>query len=126
MTNSRNDSLNKLSAEIIKNHDVICLENLNIKGLLQNHKLARSIADVSWSKLIQKLEYKAKWYGKEVIKIDRWYPSSQICSACGENTGKKDLSIREWTCPFCHTTHDRDINAAKNILAEGLRLRQSA
>lgn len=125
MTNSRNDSLNKLSTEIIKNHDVICLENLNIKSLLQNHKLARSIADVSWSKLIQKLEYKAKWYGKEVVKIDRWYPSSQICSACGENTGKKDLSIREWTCPFCHTTHDRDINAAKNILAEGLRIRQS-
>ena len=125
MTNSRNDALNKLSTEIIKNHDVICLENLNIKGLLQNHKLARSIADVSWSKLIQKLEYKAKWYGKEVIKIDRWYPSSQLCSACGENTGKKDLSIREWTCSFCHTTHDRDINAAKNILAEGLRIKQS-
>ena len=125
MTNSRNDALNKLSTEIIKNHDVICLENLNIKGLLQNHKLARSIADVSWSKLIHKLEYKAKWYGKEVIKIDRWYPSSQLCSACGENTGKKDLSIREWTCPFCHTRHDRDINAAKNILAEGLKIRQS-
>ena len=125
MTNSRNDSLNKLSTEIIKNHDVICLENLNIKGLLQNHKLARSIADVSWSKLIQKLEYKAKWYGKEIIKIDRWHSSSQLCSACGENTGKKDLSIREWTCPFCHTTHDRDINAAKNILAEGLRIKQS-
>ena len=125
MTNSRNDALNKLSTEIIKNHDVICIENLNIKGLLQNHKLARSIADVSWSKLIQKLEYKAKWYGKEVIKIDRWYPSSQLCSACGENTGKKDLSIRAWTCPSCHTTHDRDINAAKNILAEGLRIRQS-
>ena len=126
MTNSRNDALNKLSTEIIKNHDVICLENLNIKGLLQNHKLARSIADVSWSKLIQKLEYKAKWYGKEVIKIDRWYPSSQLCSVCGENTGKKDLSIREWTCPSCHTPHDRDINAAKNILAEGLRIKQSA
>lgn len=125
MTNSRNDALNKLSTEIIKNHDVICLENLNIKGLLQNHKLARSIADVSWSKLIQKLEYKAKWYGKEIIKIDRWYPSSQRCSVCGENTGKKDLSIRAWTCPSCHTTHDRDINAAKNILAEGLRIRQS-
>ncbi|WP_288868883.1 IS200/IS605 family element RNA-guided endonuclease TnpB [uncultured Parvimonas sp.] len=124
--NSRNDFLNKLSTEIIKNHDIICIEDLNTKGLLQNHKLARSIADVSWYKLINKLEYKAKWYGKEIIKIDRWYPSSQICSVCGENTGKKALSIREWTCPFCNTTHDRDINAAKNILAEGLRIRQTA
>lgn len=126
MTNTRNDALNKLSTEIIKNHDIICLENLNTKGLLQNHKLAKSIADVSWSKLINKLKYKAKWYGKEIIKIDRWYPSSQLCSVCGENTGKKDLSIREWTCPSCHTTHDRDINAAKNILAEGLRIRRKA
>ena len=124
--NSRNDFLNKLSTEIIKSHDIICIEDLNTKGLLQNHKLARSIADVSWYKLINKLEYKAKWYGKEIIKIDRWYPSSQICSVCGENTGKKALSIREWTCPFCNTTHDRDINAAKNILAEGLRIRQTA
>ena len=123
--NSRNDFLNKLSTEIIKSHDIICIEDLNTKGLLQNHKLARSIADVSWYKLINKLEYKAKWYGKEIIKIDRWYPSSQICSVCGENTGKKALSIREWTCPFCNTTHDRDINAAKNILAEGLRIRQA-
>ena len=124
--NSRNDFLNKLSTEIIKSHDIICIEDLNTKGLLQNHKLARSIADVSWYKLINKLEYKAKWYGKEIIKIDRWYPSSQICSVCGENTGKKALSIREWTCSFCNTTHDRDINAAKNILAEGLRIRQTA
>ena len=124
--NSRNDFLNKLSTEIIKSHDIICIEDLNTKGLLQNHKLARSIADVSWYKIINKLEYKAKWYGKEIIKIDRWYPSSQICSVCGENTGKKALSIREWTCPFCNTTHDRDINAAKNILAEGLRIRQTA
>ena len=123
--NSRNDFLNKLSTEIIKSHDIICIEDLNTKGLLQNHKLARSIADVSWYKLINKLEYKAKWYGKEIIKIDRWYPSSQICSVCGENTGKKSLSIREWICPLCNTTHDRDINAAKNILNEGLRIRHT-
>ena len=120
--NSRNDFLNKLSTEIIKNHDIICIEDLSTKGLLQNHKLARSIA----YKIINKLEYKAKWYGKEIIKIDRWYSSSQICSVCGENAGKKALSIKEWTCPFCNTTHDRDINAAKNILAEGLRIRQTA
>lgn len=121
--NSRNDFLNKLSIEIIKNHDVICIEDLNTNGLLQNHKLAKSIADVSWYKLITKLKYKAKWYGKEIIQIDRWYPSSQICSVCGENTGKKSLSIREWTCHFCNTIHDRDVNAAKNILAEGLRIK---
>ena len=123
--NSRNDFLNKLSTEIIKNHDIICIEDLNTKGLLQNHKLAKSIADVSWYKLITKLKYKAQWYGKEIIQIDRWYPSSQICSVCGENTGKKSLSIREWTCPICNIIHDRDMNAAKNILAEGLRIRQT-
>lgn len=121
--NSRNDFLNKLSTEIIKNHDIICIEDLNTKGLLQNHKLAKSISDVSWYKLITKLKYKAKWYGKEIIQIDRWYPSSQICSVCGENTGKKSLRIREWTCKFCNTIHDRDVNAAKNILAKGLKIR---
>ena len=121
--NMRIDFLNKLSINIIKNHDIICIEDLNTKGLLHNHKLAKSIADVSWASFINKLEYKAKWYGKEIIKIDKFYPSSQICSVCGNCDGKKTLDIREWTCPFCHTHHDRDINASKNILAEGLRIR---
>jgi len=81
--NQRADFLNKLSTEIIKNHDIICIEDLNAKGLLKNHKLAKSISDVSWSSFVSKLQYKALWYGKKIIRIDKWYPSSQICSACG-------------------------------------------
>lgn len=121
----RTDFLNKLSTDIITNHDIICIEDLNIKGLLRNHKLAKSIADVSWASFVNKLEYKAKWYGKGIIKIDKFYPSSQICSVCGYKDGKKTLDVREWTCPICNTYHDRDINASKNILAEGLRMREA-
>ncbi|WP_368652756.1 IS200/IS605 family element RNA-guided endonuclease TnpB [Ornithinibacillus sp. 4-3] len=124
--NQRDDFLNKLSTEIIKNHDIVCIEDLNTKGMLRNHKLAKSIADVSWSAFVSKLEYKAKWYGKTIVKIRRWFPSSQICSACGQLAGKKTLEIRKWTCPVCHAQHDRDINASKNILAEGLRILNSA
>ncbi|WP_130860921.1 IS200/IS605 family element RNA-guided endonuclease TnpB [Gracilibacillus phocaeensis] len=119
--NQRADFLNKLSTEIIKNHDIICIEDLNTKGMLRNHKLAKAISDVSWSAFVSKLEYKAKWYGKTIVKISRWFPSSQICSDCGHQDGKKSLEIREWTCPICHEHHDRDVNASKNILAEGLR-----
>lgn len=126
VTNQREDFLNKVSTEIIKNHDIICIENLNVKGMLRNHKLAKSISDVSWSSFVTKLQYKADWYGKEIIKIDKWYPSSQICSSCGANTGKKSLDIREWTCPICHTQHDRDINASINILTDGLRIQALA
>ncbi|MDX8044451.1 IS200/IS605 family element RNA-guided endonuclease TnpB [Gracilibacillus sp. S3-1-1] len=124
--NQRDDFLNKLSTDIIQNHDVICIEDLNTKGMLRNHKLAKSISDVSWSSFVSKLTYKAKWYGKKIVKISRWFPSSQLCSACGHYDGKKSLDIREWTCPACHTHHDRDVNASKNILAEGLRIHASA
>ncbi|MEO5299124.1 IS200/IS605 family element RNA-guided endonuclease TnpB [Enterococcus cecorum] len=124
--NQRTDVLNKLSTEIIKNHDIICIEDLNVKGMLRNHKLARSISDVSWSSFVAKLQYKADWYGREIIKVDTWFPSSQICSECGHKDGKKSLDIREWTCPICHTHHDRDINASINILTEGLRIQSLA
>ena len=124
--NQRTDFLNKLSTEIIKNHDIICIEDLNVKGMLRNHKLARSISDVSWSSFVAKLQYKADWYGREIIKVDTWFPSSQICSECGHKDGKKSLDIREWTCPICHTHHDRDINASINILTEGLRIQTLA
>ena len=122
IANQRKDFLNKLSTNLIKNHDVICIEDLSSKNLMKNHKLARVIGDVSWSEFVRMLEYKANWYEKRVSKISRWYPSSQICSDCGFSSGKKSLSIREWTCTNCGSHHDRDINASINILNEGLRL----
>ena len=124
--NQRTDFLNKLSTEVIKNHDIICIEDLNTKGMLRNHKLAKSISDVSWSSFVSKLQYKADWYGRKITKVDKWFPSSQICSACGHKDGKKSLEIRKWTCPVCHAHHDRDINASINILTEGLRIQALA
>ena len=122
IANQRKDFLNKLSTNLIKNHDVICIEDLSSKNLMKNHKLAKSIGDVSWSEFVRMLEYKSSWYEKQVSKISRWYPSSQICSDCGFCSGKKLLYVRNWTCTNCGSHHDRDINASINILNEGLRL----
>ena len=124
ITNFKNDFLQKLSRKLVNENQVIAIENLRIKNMVKNHRLAKSIQDSSWYKFVTMLEYKSKWQSNcQVVKINTFFPSSQICSQCGyKNPKVKDLSVREWECLKCHTTHDRDINASINILNEGKRL----
>ena len=121
--NTRVDNLHKISHELVNENQVIVSENLAVSNMVKNHHLAKAIIDCGWYELTRQLEYKAEWNNRQYIKIDRFYASSQTCNCCGYvNSETKDLSVREWKCPECGTIHDRDVNAAKNILNEGLRI----
>ncbi|MBD2013783.1 IS200/IS605 family element transposase accessory protein TnpB [Microcoleus sp. FACHB-53] len=120
IADARKDFLHKLTTRLVRENQTIAVEDLAVKNMMKNHKLAQAIADASWSELVHQLEYKCQWYGRTLVKIDRWFPSSKRCGNCGHVVDKLTLDIREWDCPECGTHHDRDINAANNILAAGL------
>lgn len=123
IANERKDHLHKISSQLIRENQFVFSEDLNVKGMAKNHNLAKSIHDASWSELTRQMSYKAKWNGRVYLKINRFYPSSQLCHVCGyQNTDVKNLNVRFWICPSCNTEHDRDNNASNNILNEGLRL----
>ncbi len=120
--NVRRDNIHKTTCSIINENQIVVIENLNVKGMIKNHKIAKAITDASWYELTRQLEYKAKWNNRKLIKIDRWFPSSKTCNLC--NFIKQDLSLkdRRWICPNCNTVLDRDLNASKNILKQGLKI----
>jgi len=116
----RRDFLHQLSTRLIRENQTICVETLAVKNMVKNPKLAKAISDVGWSEFVSQLAYKAEWYGRNLVKIDKWYPSSKRCFECGHILDSLSLDVRSWTCPECGVHHDRDVNAAKNIHAVGL------
>jgi putative transposase len=120
IADQRLDGLHKLSTRLIRENQTVCVETMAIRNLVRNLRLAQTISDASWSELIRQLQYKAAWYGRTLVKIDKWYPSSKRCYDCGHVLDSLPLSVRQWTCPSCLVFHDRDVNAAKNVLAAGL------
>lgn len=121
--NTRIDNLHKISHKLISENQVIVSEDLNVNDMVKNHSLAKSIYDCSWYELTRQLSYKANWNNRQYVKVDRYFPSSQLCHVCGyQNSDTKDLTVRDWICPKCDTHHDRDINAAINIRNEGLKI----
>lgn len=125
LANKRKDNLHKITTKLIKENDVICIENLNVKGMIKNHRLSKAIQDCSFGTLVNMLKYKAAWHNRQIIEVGRFYPSSKTCSCCGHRMSKMGLDVREWICPECGAFHDRDINAAKNIMNEGLSILDS-
>jgi len=120
ITDSRKDFLHKLTTQLVRENQTIAVETLSVKNMVKNYKLALSISDSGWGEFVRQLDYKCRWYGRKLVKIDRWFPSSKRCSSCGHIVNKMPLNIRSWICPECGTDQDRDINASKNILAAGL------
>ena len=125
VSNSRQDFLHKLSHKLVSDSQAVIIENLHVKGMVRNHNLARAISDAGWGTFSNFLAYKLERKGGKLVEIDRWFPSSQLCSNCCHKVSEMPLNVREWTCPHCGTHHDRDGNAAINIRAEGIRMLQT-